>query len=162
AAVGSATNVDTATLDRITPCPVIFYDHDAAGQAMLDVLKRDRRLKACTTPLPYKDVDEYIRSFHGDHEAALEAVASLIQQATVYGRLPIQVTPDITSVVDAAEDAMLTMPDAPLFQRARRLVIITKSAPKPKWLSRDDDAPTIIPVQPPYLEELSTRAARWE
>jgi hypothetical protein len=162
AAVGSATAVDTATLDRLTPCPVILYDHDDAGKAMLDALKQTRRLKACTTPLPYKDVDEYIRSFQGDHTAALQAVASLIQHAEVHGRVPIRVTPDITTVVDAAEDAMLTMPEAPLFQRARRLVIITRSAPKPKWLDRDDDAPTIIPVQSPYLEELSTRAARWE
>jgi hypothetical protein len=162
AAVGSANSVDTTALDRIATCPVILYDHDDAGRAMVEALKQDRRFKACTTPLPYKDIDEYIRSFHGDHEAALQAVAALIQQAEVYGRVPIQVTADITAVVDAAEDALLTMREAPLFQRARRLVVITRSAPKPKWLDRDDDAPTIIAVQPPYLEELATRAARWE
>jgi hypothetical protein len=58
--------------------------------------------------------------------------------------------------------ALLTMPEAPVFQRARRLVIISRSAPKPKWLDRQDDAPTILAIQAPYLEELSTRAARWE
>jgi putative DNA primase/helicase len=162
AAVGSASGIDTRTLDRLSPCPVILYDNDDAGRAMVEVLKQDRRMKACTTPLPHKDVDEYIRSFHGNYEAALQAVAALIHQAEVHGRVPIQVTPDITAVVDAAEEALLTMRDAPLFQRARRLVIITQSAPKPKWLDRDDDAPSIIAAQPPYLEELSTRAARWE
>jgi len=162
AAVGSANGIDTQTLDRLSPCPVILHDNDDAGRAMVEVLKQDRRLKACTTPLPYKDADEYIRSFHGNHEAALQAVVALIHQAEVHGRMPIQVTPDITAVVDAAEEALLTMREAPLFQRARRLVIITQSAPKPKWLDREDDAPSILAVQPPYLEELSTRAARWE
>lgn len=75
----------------------------------------------------------------------------------------IRISPDITRMVDAGQAALLALPDGPvLFQRARRLSIIARGVTPPRWLHRPADAPVIIEAQAPYLEELATKAARWE
>jgi hypothetical protein len=75
----------------------------------------------------------------------------------------IRIGPDITRMVDEGQDALLNLPQAPLiFQRARRLSTIARGVKAPKWLHRAADAPVIIEAQDAYLDELATKAARWE
>lgn len=74
----------------------------------------------------------------------------------------IQIRPDITAVVDAAEAAIARVPEAPrLFQRAHRLCRIVRGASAPKWLQRAQDAPVIAAVDTAALRELAAQAARW-
>jgi hypothetical protein len=75
----------------------------------------------------------------------------------------VRVGPDITRMVDQGQAALLALPDGPvLFQRARRLAIIARGVKPPRWLHRPADAPVMVEVQARYLEELATKAARWE
>jgi putative DNA primase/helicase len=66
-------------------------------------------------------------------------------------------------MVDEGQAALLALPHGPvIFQRARRLAIIARGVKPPRWLHRPADAPVIVEVQARYLEELATRATRWE
>ena len=109
-----------------------------------------------------------------DYLAAGHTVEELLGLATSQRRphpdeqdattLPIiQIRPDITAVVDAAQGAIARLPDAPrLFQRARQLCRITHGVPAPKWLERAPDAPVITAVDAASLRELAAQAARWQ
>jgi hypothetical protein len=75
----------------------------------------------------------------------------------------IRIGPDITRMVDEGEAALLALPHGPvLFQRARRLSIIARGVKSPRWLHRPADAPVIVEAPAAYLDELATKAARWE
>jgi hypothetical protein len=75
----------------------------------------------------------------------------------------IRIGPDITRMVDEGQAALLALPNGPvLFQRARRLSIIARGVKPPRWLHRPADAPVIVEAPAAYLEELATKAARWE
>jgi putative DNA primase/helicase len=74
----------------------------------------------------------------------------------------IDITTDITAVVDAAQMAMQELPDRPrLFQRAGRLCVISYSAPAPRWLKRPPQAPVMRDATPWHLRELASMAADW-
>jgi hypothetical protein len=75
----------------------------------------------------------------------------------------IQITTDMTRVVDATQDAILKLPEGPiLFQRARQLCVIAKGVKPPKWLHRPAQAPVILPADPAHVRELAMQAATWE
>jgi hypothetical protein len=75
----------------------------------------------------------------------------------------VRIGPDITRMVDEGQAALLALPDGPaLFQRARRLSIIARGVKPPRWLHRPADAPVIVEAPAAYLDELATKAARWE
>ena len=75
----------------------------------------------------------------------------------------IQISTDMPVVVDALERAIRTMPKAPqVFQRERKLSVITHEVKPPEWLHRPMDAPAICPIEAPYLRELASKAAQWE
>lgn len=75
----------------------------------------------------------------------------------------IRLTTELTAMVDALQDALLSMPNRPmLFQRARQLCLIGRGIKPPKWLRRQADAPVILPMLPAYLRELASEAAAWE
>lgn len=75
----------------------------------------------------------------------------------------IRLGPDITRMVDEGQAALLALPHGPvLFQRARRLAIIARGVKPPQWLHRPADAPVICEAPAAYLDELATKAARWE
>ena len=75
----------------------------------------------------------------------------------------IRLSPHITRWVNDGQKALLALPDAPvLFQRARRLALIARGVKPPRWLNRPADAPVIVEALAPYLDELASRAARWE
>jgi putative DNA primase/helicase len=75
----------------------------------------------------------------------------------------ISITTEMTRVVDQGQAALLALPEAPvIFQRARRLCIIARGVPPPKWLHRPQDAPVILEASPARLCELVAQAARWE
>jgi hypothetical protein len=66
-------------------------------------------------------------------------------------------------MVDEGQAALLDLPEAPvIFQCARRLSIIARGVKAPRWLHRSADAPVIVQAQDAYLDELATKAARWE
>lgn len=74
----------------------------------------------------------------------------------------IQITHEMTRVVDAMQQAILALPEAPqLFQRAHQLCLIARGITPPKWLQRPLEAPVIVPADPAYLRELGTQAAQW-
>jgi uncharacterized protein DUF3854 len=110
-------------------------------------------------------VDDYLALGH--------TVEDLLGLATTERRPPpeepdptarpiIEIRPDITAVVDAAEAAIARVPDAPrLFQRARQICRIVRGVPAPKWLERAPDAPVIAAVETASLRELAAQAARW-
>jgi hypothetical protein len=79
-----------------------------------------------------------------------------------YARPKIEITTDIRGMVDAAEQAILALPDGPhLYQRARRLMWITYDVPALKWLRRMPDLPQMVEAQGPVVRELLARAALW-
>ena len=88
-------------------------------------------------------------------------------QAAAAGQTPaprpdIIIGPEIADVTDAAEDALLRLPDAPLvYQRARGLCVIAYGAEAPKWLHRPEDVPIAVDASTAYLRELVGRAALW-
>jgi NrS-1 polymerase HBD domain len=75
----------------------------------------------------------------------------------------IQISTDMPVIVDRLEQAIRTMPKAPhVFQRERKLSVITHEVTPPEWLHRPMDAPAIYPIEAPYLRELASKAAQWE
>ena len=75
----------------------------------------------------------------------------------------ITISTDLSAMVNASQQALLSMPKAPLvFQRARQLCLIAYGIKPPKWLQRPADAPVIVPLDREYLVELLTQAADWQ
>jgi hypothetical protein len=75
----------------------------------------------------------------------------------------IQVTTDMTAVVDQGQAALVALPQAPiLYQRARRLCVIARGVRPPKWLHRPPDTPVILESAPAHIMELLTQAAQWQ
>jgi hypothetical protein len=75
----------------------------------------------------------------------------------------IQITPDVTGVVDDAVDALRDLPAAPVvYQRARRVCLISRAGKPPQWLRRQADIPIIQEAPPSRLWELLAQAADWE
>jgi hypothetical protein len=61
----------------------------------------------------------------------------------------IRITTNITHVVDQEQAALMQLPNGPiLFQRGRKLCLIARGVPPPKWLHRPADAPIIQLVTP--------------
>ena len=74
----------------------------------------------------------------------------------------IRLSPEITEVVDGAEDAILHMPRRNLYQRAGALVRIARDAqPAAKGEQRPPGAISIKPATQAYLTEMCSRAATW-
>jgi len=75
----------------------------------------------------------------------------------------IQITTEMTDVVDQGQAALLELPQAPvLYQRARRLCVIARGVRPPKWLHRPADTPVILEAAPAHIMELLTQAAQWQ
>jgi hypothetical protein len=106
----------------------------------------------------------------GDWSAAAKALAGQHGSTEPTEDPPLQdarpvvrIGADITRMVDEGQAALLALPAGPvLFQRARRLSIIARGVKAPRWLRRPADAPVIVEAQAAYLDELATKAARWE
>jgi hypothetical protein len=78
------------------------------------------------------------------------------------GRPVIHITPAIPTVVDAAQSAILALPNGPqVFQRARKVCFIARGVSSPKWLIRPPDLPVIMPTTAARLTELAATAAAW-
>jgi hypothetical protein len=74
----------------------------------------------------------------------------------------IQITTDMTAVVNATQAAILALPEGPyLFQRARQLCVIGREVRPPQWLHRPPQAPVILPAGMAHVRELATQAATW-
>ena len=75
----------------------------------------------------------------------------------------ITISTDLTYMVNAAQQALLTMPGAPhIFQRARQLCLIAHGVQPPKWLQRPPEAPVIVALDRDYLLEMVNQAADWQ
>jgi putative DNA primase/helicase len=75
----------------------------------------------------------------------------------------IQITADLTKMVDKAEAALLKLSDGPIiFQRARQLVRIAPASQSPTWLQRPPDSPIIAPMSLAALRELSSQSIKWQ
>jgi P4 family phage/plasmid primase-like protien len=78
--VGGVLNADYEAVCKTSNRAVFCYDNDADG-AGFDLVNRARETMsadAFTTPGPNSDLDQFIRSFGYDHEAAWEAVKALV------------------------------------------------------------------------------------
>jgi Bifunctional DNA primase/polymerase, N-terminal/Primase C terminal 1 (PriCT-1) len=74
----------------------------------------------------------------------------------------IQISTDVSAVVDAAIEAVQALPAAPcLYQRARTLCVIARNGKAPQWLRRQTDTPLIHEAGAAHLWELLNTAARW-
>ena len=74
----------------------------------------------------------------------------------------IRISPDITVVIDAAEDAILNMPRRNLYQRSGGLVRVARDAdPAAKGQKRPPGATSIKRAPKAYLTEVCSRAATW-
>ena len=87
-AIGGVNNADIGTIRQIARHPVICYDHDVdnAGFVLVENVRQAISTTAFTTPQPDSDLDDFIRSFGEDHEAAWQAVARLVKERTTYLR----------------------------------------------------------------------------
>jgi hypothetical protein len=83
-------------------------------------------------------------------------------QQTSPPRPDIFLTPEITQITDETQGALLAHPDAPvLYQRARRLAVIARGVPPPRWLYRPQDLPIMLDASPARLTELVSQAAHF-
>lgn len=74
----------------------------------------------------------------------------------------IRITTDIKPTVDAAEDAIMSMPRRNLYQRSGVLVRIARdSAPAAKGHERPPGAIVIKPAPKAYITEMCSRSATW-
>jgi hypothetical protein len=93
---------------------------------------------------------------------AMDDGVRLVGRTLPYVRPKIEITPAISQVVQQAERALLAIPQGPvLYQRARRLVLISTGGTPPKWLQYGDDIPTIARAGKAYLRGLLADAALW-
>lgn len=93
---------------------------------------------------------------------AMDDGVRLAKGPSLYAKPTIKITPDIAAVADQAEQALLALPGGPhVYQRARRLVMITRDVPPLKWLRRHPDMPMLVDVRAPWLREWCSRAALW-
>jgi P4 family phage/plasmid primase-like protien len=86
-AVGGVNNSDWSMVQRLVKIPILVHDHDAGGASWVEDARQLMAVDACTTPLPSKDLDEYIRTFGDHHDDAWAAVKSLIHHPTRLHRL---------------------------------------------------------------------------
>jgi len=96
------------------------------------------------------------------------------QEETPDQKRSIRVTADLPCVVKETEAALRQLrPDSSdlpgvhsntpvLFQRARRLVVIGRGVPPPKYLRRPQDLPVILDVNRAQLLELAAQAAEFQ
>lgn len=87
-AVGGVNNADIECLKAVSKEPTICYDNDKgkAGLALVDKACEHIGVNAFTTPGEDSDLDSYIRSFEGDHEAAWNGIKELIADRKQYAR----------------------------------------------------------------------------
>jgi P4 family phage/plasmid primase-like protien len=88
ASVGGVHNADYHVISQISNKPIFCYDNDldGAGFALVTKARATMNLEAITTPRTDSDLDEYILSFGDDHEAAWEAVMTLIDRRKSFTR----------------------------------------------------------------------------
>jgi transcription elongation factor Elf1 len=87
-AIGGVETADLLTLKKIVKVPTIIYDNDddEAGFTLVENGQKLMTVRAFTTPEPYKDVDEYIKSFGDSYEEAFNAVGELSKARKYYPR----------------------------------------------------------------------------
>lgn len=85
-AIGSASNVNYRMIKAINPNPIFSWDSDDAGFAVVEDAREHMHVSGFVTPDPHSDLDEYIRSFSDDYEAAGIAVERLIANREYYYR----------------------------------------------------------------------------
>ena len=111
-------------------------------------------------------VDDFLANGHTVDDILAFATTQLQprpDQQNTTGSAVIRIRPDITAVVNDAEDAIAALTPGPrLFQRARQLCFIARSVPAPKWLERPPDAPVILRADAAALRELAAQAAPWQ
>ena len=96
-ALGSASGPDFDTLMALSSFPVFVHDNDAAGKSVVNAALDRMYLKACTTPLPAKDLDEYVDAF-GDIDAAWFGIQQLLDSAAAYYRNLTSIMAEIRGV----------------------------------------------------------------
>lgn len=79
-AFASAADIDTRTIKRLTGAekPIILPDRDKAGDAALEKLREALAIEVARIPDPFKDIDEYLKSFGTDFAAAFDALKKII------------------------------------------------------------------------------------
>jgi hypothetical protein len=132
-----------------------------------DVIKQSSGCNQFITAKALAETTEHWTPPRQIHESAnghrSTAAGDDSQSNGMSGKPTIQLTTDLTAMVDALQNAILALPDGPrLFQRARQLCILGRSLKPPKWLRRPADAPVILPIAPAYLRELATEAVTWQ
>jgi putative DNA primase/helicase len=86
-AVGGVGNTDWPMIQRLVKVPILMHDHDDSGQRWVEDGRQVMSVEATTTPLPSKDLDEYIRSFQDRDTEAWEAVKSIVKSRQPLYRL---------------------------------------------------------------------------
>jgi len=85
-AVGGVETADLETIKKIVRVPIIIYDNDNAGFKLVEKAQDLMTVQAFTTPEPYKDLDEYIRSFGDRHGKAFESLEKISANRKYYPR----------------------------------------------------------------------------
>jgi P4 family phage/plasmid primase-like protien len=110
-AVGGVDNTDWAMIGRLVKVPILVHDHDQSGASWVEDARQLMAVDACTTPLPSKDLDEYIRTFGDRADEAWDAVKSLVNQPTrlhqVYSGTGVEFFDDHGFVPKRLGDAIL-------------------------------------------------------
>src|SRR5262249_24246895 len=83
-AIGGANGADWRTVRAKAQQPILIYDHYEAGEICLEEARQHMSLWAFTTPLPTKDLDEYLRSFDHRYGEAKHAWRALVQGRQFY------------------------------------------------------------------------------
>ena len=78
-AVGSSNSTDLQAIKKLASNPIICYDNDEAGKAMMKKIAEKMTIEAVTTPKPDSDLDSFITSFGLNDDKALAEVKQLIK-----------------------------------------------------------------------------------
>jgi hypothetical protein len=85
-AVGGVETADLGTIKKVVRVPIIIYDNDDAGFKLVENAQDLMTVQAFTTPEPYKDLDEYIKSFGEGYRHAFESVEEVATNRKYYPR----------------------------------------------------------------------------
>ncbi len=91
-ATGSSCTVDTKTIKalldspEVVPLPVVIQDNDEAGHAMVNTIRRELSIHVVIPPVAGQDIEDFLRAFGADYQAAFQGLAALLKTYIVLTR----------------------------------------------------------------------------
>lgn len=96
-ALGSAAQADLSTVGHFTNSPILFRDHDDAGEALTQSVCQRFTARVVHSTVPGEDLEDVLNQ-GGSPETALNTVATLLSQATPHYRKLSAIAEDVNII----------------------------------------------------------------